>query len=46
MTEEKIRKLLEHALYTSNIGGPCYDVNSLVLQIQLIIAMLDSGENK
>ncbi len=44
MTEQQIRKLLQQALYKAQIDGPCYDVAKLVIQLELIISMLDSGK--
>lgn len=41
MTNDQIKRLLEQALRKSNTDGPCYDVNKLVIQIELIISMLD-----
>lgn len=41
MTNDQIKRLLEQALRKSNTDDPCYDVNKLVIQIELIISMLD-----
>jgi hypothetical protein len=43
MKPEQIKRLLEQALRKSNTGGPTYNAEKLIVQIELIIAMLDDG---